>query len=423
MKKLNPLPVPKDEQARLNAVFEYGILDSAYDKDLDELTEFASKLYNVPIVLITILDENRQWFKSNYGLGVHETHRSISFCQYTIMEKDVFVVEDAVEDERFKANPLVLGFPNIRFYAGSPLINEKGFSLGSLALIDSKPRKLTEEDKHNLQLLGKQVINFFELAVRKHELEKDKELLEKKVAERTQKVQKQIVELEKRDERLSSLNNELNRFIYKLSHDLLGPIKSLQGLTNLALQQVEPGEVKTYLELMKKTENKLDNTLISLIKLLSTQDPSELAVIDWHSLLEEAIAKAEKRVLGKKVSVSQVIAKSLSFRSDPVLLEIVLEEILVNSMQYNYQKEPAVTVSVEEMKGHILVGISDNGIGVREEEKNKIFEMFYKNEKSVGSGLGLYIVKTIIEKLGGSIRLETKRNAGTLIQLLMPKSL
>lgn len=239
MRKLRPLPISENEKARLASILHYDILDTRYEKDLDDLTSFTASLFKVPIALITIIDEKRQWFKSNYGLAIHETERSISFCQYTILGNEILEVEDALKDERFTENPLVTGDPNIRFYCGAPLINEEGFAMGSLALIDKKPRKLTKNEKRTLLLLTRQVLNYFELTMKKKELEKEKLLLEVRVKERTLDLELKVTELENRDKKLISLNSELSRFIYKLSHDLLGPLKSIQGLTNLAINEAK----------------------------------------------------------------------------------------------------------------------------------------------------------------------------------------
>ncbi|WMJ73591.1 GAF domain-containing sensor histidine kinase [Cytophagaceae bacterium ABcell3] len=420
MKKIRKLPIPKNEQKRLESILDYDFLDAHYEKDLDQLTTFASKLFNVPIVLITIIDEKRQWFKSNHGLSVKETERSISFCQYTIMGEDIFEIENTHKDDRFSSNPLVTHEPEIRFYAGTPLINEKGYAMGSLALIDKQPRKLSEEEKKNLKLLGKQVIVFFELTMNKKALEKEKELLEKRVIERTQEINKQYEELEIRDKKLVSLNNELSRFIYKLSHDLLGPIKSLQGLTNLALDQVNQEEVKNYLQLLKKTEDKLDRTIISLVKLISVREPCKFKTIEWEEAINNTIKRVKKRFPEHEVQYKTTISATKPLTSDQALIEVMLEEFFANSILYNYSTTPQIDIQIFDSKDGIAIEISDNGIGLREEDKAHIFEMFYKTEKSSGSGLGLYLAKNIIDKMEGEVTAETLKNSGTKFSINIP---
>jgi len=147
-----------NEKERLNTLSNYFILDSLPEVQFDRLTELASIICEVPISLISLVDEERQWFKSKVGLEAKETPRSISFCQHAILDTKIFEVEDATKDERFKDNPLVKGDPNIRFYAGSPLIDPNGHALGTLCIIDTKPRTLTKEQYNALDLLAKEVV-------------------------------------------------------------------------------------------------------------------------------------------------------------------------------------------------------------------------------------------------------------------------
>ncbi|MFV8377948.1 PAS domain S-box protein [Flavobacterium sp. LB3R33] len=162
-------PTPENEIERLRVLNEYAILDTISEKEYESITQLASYICNVPIALVSLIDQNRQWFKASVGLDASETSRKDSFCQYTIMNNHVFEVENATEHELFFDNPLVLGDPNIRFYAGAPLLNKNGFVMGSLCVIDTEPKKLNEEQKNALQLLANQVVAL--LDARKKNLE------------------------------------------------------------------------------------------------------------------------------------------------------------------------------------------------------------------------------------------------------------
>ncbi len=155
--------LPINEKERLKSLHEYEILDSEPEPSFDDITLLASQICQTPIASITLIDTDRQWFKSKVGLTANETPREIAFCAHTILQKDMLVVEDAKTDERFASNPLVTGDPKIRFYAGSPLIMSDGQAMGTICVIDQVPRKLTAEQKTALQLLSRQVVAQLEL--------------------------------------------------------------------------------------------------------------------------------------------------------------------------------------------------------------------------------------------------------------------
>ena len=155
--------LPLNESDRLTALESYSIMDTLPEKEYDAITQLASYICGTPIALVTLLDKDRQWFKSSVGLGVSETPREISFCQYSIMGDDVYEVNNALENKLFADNPLVTGNPDIRFYAGAPLQDSEGFNLGSLCVIDTIPRVLTEQQKNALKLLANQVVLLLQL--------------------------------------------------------------------------------------------------------------------------------------------------------------------------------------------------------------------------------------------------------------------
>jgi len=149
---------PDSDAARVAALEKYAILDTEPEQAFDDLTLLASYVCKTPIALISLVDEDRQWFKSKIGLSVSETPRQVAFCSVAIQHPDVMVVPDTLQDERFRDNPLVLSEPRIRFYAGAPLINEDGYALGTLCVIDQTPRQITQDQKEALQALSRLVL-------------------------------------------------------------------------------------------------------------------------------------------------------------------------------------------------------------------------------------------------------------------------
>jgi GAF domain-containing protein len=156
-------PVPANDLDRLRALRSYKILDSQPEAQFDELTELAALICDVPISLISLIDSDRQWFKSRFGLNLQETPRAQAFCTHAIMQPEMFVVPDAAKDERFAQNPLVTGDLHIRFYAGAPLASRDGHLLGTLCVIDHQPHTLTDAQTKALEILSHLVIANIEL--------------------------------------------------------------------------------------------------------------------------------------------------------------------------------------------------------------------------------------------------------------------
>lgn len=145
---------PANEAVRIQALQDLKLLDTAPEERFDRLTRLAKRLFNVPIALVTLVDKDRQWFKSRVGLDATETPRDTSFCGHAILQDELLLVRDARDDERFHDNPLVIGDPNIRFYAGYPLTVPNGNKMGTLCLIDTKPRELDDEERALLRDLA-----------------------------------------------------------------------------------------------------------------------------------------------------------------------------------------------------------------------------------------------------------------------------
>ncbi len=157
-------PIPDNEQRRLRWLRRYGIMNTPPEQGFDDLVLLAGRIFGVPMALVTVIEEERQWFKASYGLERGETHRQDAFCAYAINAPDqVMVVEDALQDSRFRNNRLVQGHPHIRFYAGAPLLTPEGDALGTLCILDDQPRSFPEPDREALKALARQVVSQIEL--------------------------------------------------------------------------------------------------------------------------------------------------------------------------------------------------------------------------------------------------------------------
>ena len=161
---------PHSEARRLKVLWQYEVLDTVPESVFDDLTELAARICEAPIALISLVDEDRQWFKSRVGLTLNETSRNASFCSFAIQQEGLFIVPDATKDRRFARNPLVVSDPKIRFYAGAPLITPDGHALGTLCVIDKVPRQLRPEQQQALSVLARHVMTQLELRRHAREL-------------------------------------------------------------------------------------------------------------------------------------------------------------------------------------------------------------------------------------------------------------
>jgi GAF domain-containing protein len=157
------VPAKNNEAKRLKVLWQYDVLDTVPEEVFDDLTELAARICEAPIALISLVDEDRQWFKSKVGLTINETSRDISFCAHAMKQQELFIIPDATKDLRFANNPLVTSDPKIRFYAGAPLITPDGHALGTLCVIDKVPRQLRPDQQQALRVLARHVMTQLEL--------------------------------------------------------------------------------------------------------------------------------------------------------------------------------------------------------------------------------------------------------------------
>ena len=187
--------VSTNEAARVAALDRYAILDTEPEQSFDDLVILAAHVCKTPMASLTLVDDHRQWFKSIVGVQVRETPREISFCAHAIEQSDLFIIPDTLQDPRFKDNPLVTGEPHARFYAGAPLVNDDGFALGTLCVVDRQPRQLEDEQKMALTSLS-------HLAMRQIELRMNLQMLKDALNDRTREEHARELELKRLEEKL-----------------------------------------------------------------------------------------------------------------------------------------------------------------------------------------------------------------------------
>lgn len=298
-----PAPPNHNEQARLASLRSYNILDTVEEEDFDDVTALAAAIFEVPIASITLVDEDRQWSKSHFGFTNREDPRNYSLCAHAITVPDeVMIVEDAKKDERFAGNPLVFESPNIGFYAGAPLVNDEGFALGTLCIIDHSPRTLSREKALFLKVLAGQVVD--KLALRKKILELD--TANRQLASTVEELASTVEKLKTTTEELAStntkyqdsevnlnqLNNELEEIIAARTNELSVSEAKFRGLIEqspIAMQVFRGDDMvheivnETMLQFLGKTPDILGKPLFTGIPEIVGQPIVELLYSVYHT--------------------------------------------------------------------------------------------------------------------------------------------
>ena len=384
-----------NEADRLNDLASYSILDTIPEADFDYLTYAASKICGTPISLVSLVDNKRQWFKSNHGLATKETPREYAFCAHVINEPNkILVVEDSRKDDRFKDNPLVTGDPNIIFYAGVPLISNEGFPLGTLCVIDNKPNSLTKDQVYSLVSLSNQVMNLMVLRKNKKELELSLKKLEAK-------------------------NKELEQFVYIAAHDLREPLNTITSFTEI-LEQNKNNNINEIEKKSLKYINNASNRMKRLIKglldysKLGNKDCSKKincnilvqAVIDD---LNSLIIKSDADIYVGELPVINAYETELSF---------LFQNLITNALKFSKSDiKPYIAISSKKNKLGWEFSIKDNGIGIDLKYQHKIFSLFQKlhhEDEYEGTGIGLAHCKKIVDLHNGDLWLESELGKGSV---------
>ncbi|MFD0931519.1 ATP-binding protein [Psychroflexus salinarum] len=397
----NP-PIPSNEADRLKELYSLKLLDNLPDEDLDLITKLASDICGTKVSLVTLIDTNTQVFKSKHGTELEKTSRDIAFCSHAINTPDkMLIVNDATQDERFKDNPLVTEQPHIAFYAGMPLSTKDGLALGTLCVLDSKPKVLSASQIESLKSLAKLVERLFE--------SKQKSL-----------------DLEKVYDQLKLHKDQTEEVAYTIAHDLKNPLDSIHGF--LELLQHESGtslgdEALEYIDYAKQSTQKMTSLIYEILafaKVTSQRDEKEQ--VDVESLIQNIMELNLPTIRSENIEIE--------FNNLPVIntskvsLSSVLRNLIGNAIKYRAAERPLkIKITIKDKIDEWLVKVSDNGKGIEERNLEKIFRPFYKenNANTDGVGMGLATCKKIILNLGGKIWVDSQFGERTTFSFTIPK--
>lgn len=393
-------PIPDNELQRLAALKRYNILDTLPDDAFDDATRLVAYICGVPIAHISFIDETRQWFKSEIGIGVSEVPREISFCQYTILDSKMVEITDTHLNDRFKDDPNVTGGFNVRFYAGVPLTTPDGYNIGTLCAIDHEVKALNENQRNALSIVAKHVIAQLELSTKNNQLYTQRKIAERAVLAR-------------------------DSFLANMSHEIRTPLNAIIGFTDLLAQT----------ELDEKQRDYIGNVQIAGENLLLiVNDILDLSKIESGNLAIESEIFNLKKTLKHVYNLLKVkVKKDVEFDlfldaempdmviGDQGRLNQILVNLIGNSLKFTSEGEVTVSVKkIEETEENYTLkfSVKDTGIGIAKDKLETIFERFTQGEESTtrtfgGTGLGLNIVKQLVELQKGEIHVKSTLNRGS----------
>ena len=393
------------EEARLDALRSLEILDTPAEEAFDRITRMAAELFETPIALISLVDASRQWFKSKVGISPPETPRDVAFCHYTIRGDNVMVVPDATLDDRFIDNPLVQGNPDIRFYAGAPLRLASGFKIGSMCIIDTKPRTLTPIEERRLATLAQIVVDEMELRFKSQQLESAWT-------------------------KAASAAQAKSDFLANMSHELRSPLTSIIGFAGLMTASgVLADRERHFAERIQVASESLlllVNDVLDFSKLESGQVRFETQNVELPGFLEGVMSQFYERATAKSLTLKLIIAPSAPgvTRLDPHAVRQVLANLLSNAIKFTAKGEVTLTAAGAGQSG-LSLSVRDTGAGISPESLDQIFERFVQADNSIsrkfgGTGLGLAISRQLAQLMGGTLTVISEPDAGSVFTLDLP---
>ncbi len=394
-----------EEQDRLESLNRYNALDDS-TINFDDLTLLASQICATPVAMVTLIDADTAWVKSVIGMDLQAIKREDVFCNQTINQKDILIIEDLHQHKDFCEKRFVIDNPSIRFYAGTSLVNKAGYALGTICVMDYYPRQLTESQKECLKVLGRQVVQLLEAKLFKDRVKKDFFELQ-----RLSKVSL--------DQQIKVIHSARMSSLGEMANGVAHEVKSPLSLIDHAIEKMNRSQRydDSSIAKIQKASRRISNIIQGLRNLAEDGANDPLETLNVNTLLTNTL------VLYASRSKEEGINFKLQSDSSHYIFarQCQVMQILINLVQNAFKavsqvKEKRISLTSVEKDNYIQICLGDSGQGFRMEDRERIFEPFFSLETNHhGIGLGLCISKRLAEENGGELFLESPDSAAKFV--------
>lgn len=394
-----------NDDARVQALRDLQLLDTASEAEYDYVVKLAASITGAPIALFSLIDKERQWFKSKIGLAATETPREQAMCDHAIRSNNIFIVPDATADERFAHFDSVTGDPYVKFYAGVPILTSDGHAIGTLCVIDRKPRTLSVSEQEALLALAAHIEQHIRM------MESEKALVERFHALRSQ---------------ASSNEQRYSMAVTLLSivaHDVRAPLASIAALTADATDAAE-SPAWLFEEIHRQAtaaRDLLDQVLQWARTVLGgATQPQPM----YMETIVADVLRPLQGTLERKGTTVTTNVRCTVVHGDPNAYRFILNTLISNAVKFT--ERGTITVTVEEAESRVRIAVSDTGMGMSPEAIERLFEWDRRRgapgtRQEQGAGMGLMLLKDIVESQGGTIQVTSSEGHGTTVVVEMPK--
>lgn len=379
---------------RLRVLREYDILDTPPDGTFDQFTSLAAKLLDVPVALVSLVDTDRIWFKSRYGMDVTQISLDPGLCASAILSDDIYLVEDAITDPRALTNPLVAGKFGLRFYAAAPLKIREGYNLGTFCVLDKKPRRFSQTQKDILQSLANMVVNQMELrlATRK------------------------------------AIYNH-NQIVSMYAHDLKNPLTVISLAAELIQEEnIDAQAIRTLCEQITKAGTKTNNIINKLLDSTRMETNTmglNFVKLDFGGMLQNVVNTNQMLAAKKTQTLTLNIETNAFVMADEDKLNEITNNLINNAIKFSPANKNII-VTLKEKNRQVILEVQDEGPGLTKDDKKNLFKRFTRlsampTAGESSTGLGLFIVKVFVEAQNGIVWAESEgKDKGSTFVVVLP---